>query len=1048
MAIREPRVFTIPPGAPFLPTLSRALLDGVLIEGFPTEGGPLALASATIYVPTQRAALALAEALLAASGGESVLLPRIAPLGGFEPDDAAAFFEPAGEGAPRAGPAPAVGELTRRHTLATLVRAWGQALGGAIRSVDAEGHLVVDRQESALVASTPTQGYALAADLAALIDDMIIEGVDWRKLHTLSPESYDSYWAITLDFLKIAFAHWPQWLEQRGLIDRAKRIFLLVQSEIGALQARGRRGPTIVAGSTGANRATAALIAAIARSDKGAVVLPGLDTTLDDRAWAMIGAGDGAAQGLAGHPQALLHRLIGLMGVNRENVVTLGAPPPPLRARAAFLSEALRPAESTDNWRNRDTSLAAPNVAAALDGVSVIVADNETEEALALAIAMREVLETPAKTAALITPDRSIALRVSAELARWGIEVEDSAGRTLAQSEAGVLARLVLGAATDLTPLSAQALIAHPATRLGRLRADLDRTARALELGVFRAAPLRSLDDLDRAFAQARVGAEDPHAHPATRSIDETERSAAERLARDLAEALSPLRGIGWSSPLSQCLGAHRTALEAILAGPEAEQSEPDGLDALSELFDEWSEAATEGFPCAIGEYAALFDAALAGMRAPPALGGHPRLKILGLLEARLIPFDRVLLAGLDERVWPPAVETDAFLNRPMRAELGLSAPERRIGQTAHDFVSGLGAREAVITRSKKRGGEPMVASRFLLRISAAAGARVFEAAERRGGVYLAYARALDEPVAIAPVRRPEPRPPVELRPRSLSVTRVETLRRDPYAIYAERILGLKPLPPIEREPGQREVGEAWHGALQDFAERYSSGPLPPEARADLLRFARTRFAALLEEPAFGGVMWPNIEKAIDFVLDFERERRDDIARIWIERQGEIVFMLHDGTPFKLTARADRIDVMRSSAATLIDYKSGTPPGVKEVKVGFAPQLTLEAAILARGGFEGVEAQTLAEALYLKLGGKDGGQARPAAGGENVAKLAEKHFFDLKALLDQFSDPDTPYLSRPFPKFASRFSDYDHLARVKEWGAARDDGDGVEGDPS
>ena len=467
MPIRDPRVFTIPAGAPFLPTFSRALVDGELIEGFPGSGGPLALASATIYVPTQRSAVALAEALLAVSGGESVLLPRIAPLGAFEPEEAAMFFDPAEEDAPRPGVPPAVGALARRHALALLVRKWGQALEGAICGADAD-RLLFDRERPALVASSPAQAYALAADLAALIDDMIIEGVDWKRIETLAPEEYDRYWRITLDFLKIAFEYWPQWLRDNGLVDRAKRTALLVEAEIKALEVGARRGPTIIAGSTGANRATAELIAAIARSNAGAIVLPALDLHLDEAAWDMIGARGDRAQGLAGHPQALLRRLVGRIGVKREDVRTLGAPPAALAARAAFLSEALRPADSTDLWRRREAALAPAAVAAALGGVSIVVAENETEEALALAIAMREVLETPGKTAALVTPDPSIGRRVSAELARWGVEVDDSAGRTLGQSEAGALARLVVKAAVDLRPLNVQALIVHPAVRFGR----------------------------------------------------------------------------------------------------------------------------------------------------------------------------------------------------------------------------------------------------------------------------------------------------------------------------------------------------------------------------------------------------------------------------------------------------------------------------------------------------------------------------------------------------------------------------------------------------
>ncbi|MBV8795590.1 MAG: double-strand break repair protein AddB, partial [Hyphomicrobiales bacterium] len=718
MPHRAPRVFTIPSGAPFLPTLSRALLDGVLIEGFPGAGGPMALADATIYVPTQRAAQALAKALLEASGAPSLLLPRIAPLGAFEPDETATSFDPDGE-EPRAAVPKAVGALTRRHALATLTRAWGKALKGAIRQADANGRLVFDPAEAALVAATPAQAYALAGDLAALIDDMIIEGVAWSRLETLAPDIYDPYWRITLDFLKIAFAHWPQWLSERGLIDRAKRTALIIDEEIKALDSP-RRGPTIIAGSTGANRATARLIAAIARAPQGAVVLPDLDLNLDGRTWAMIGAAGDGSPGLAGHPQALLHRLVGLIGVMRDEVKSLGSPTPALAARSAFLSEALRPAESTDLWRERGWTLSPLSLAAAFQGVALVVADSENEEALALAVAMRETLETPGKTAALITPDPSIERRVSAELARWGVEVEDSAGRTLGQSPAGVLARLILEAATEFTPRSCLALLAHPAVRFSRSLAQVEAAARALELAVFRAVPLASLDDLERAFAAARAAAEEPHAHPAIRRIREADRRAAEALARDVVGALAPLRALGSSASLRDCLAQHRVALFAVLAGPRGAAEDVAGFEQLSELMGEWSEAAVENFPTALSEYAALFDDALAAARASPASGGHPRLMILGLLEARLLSFDRVLLAGLDETVWPPSVETDAYLNRPMRAALGLSAPERRVGQTAHDFVSALGARETILSRAKKRGGQPTVASRFLQRMAAA----------------------------------------------------------------------------------------------------------------------------------------------------------------------------------------------------------------------------------------------------------------------------------------------------------------------------------------
>ena len=361
MPLRQPRVFTIPSGAPFLPVLSRALLDGVLVDGFPGARGAMALADATIYVPTQRSAQALAKALLSASGARSLLLPRIAPLGAFEPDETATFFEAEPEEAPRPALPAAVGALTRRHALACLTRAWGQALSGAIREVDADGRLVVDPSEPPLVAATPAQAYALAGDLAALIDDMIIEGAPGRISRRLPPIS-TTLLAHHSRLSQDRLAHWPEWLAGRGLIDRAKRVALLIENEIKAVASGAGRGPTIIAGSTGANRATARLIAAIARSAQGAVVLPDLDLNLDDRAWAMISASE-ELQGLAGHPQALLHRLVGVIGVGREDVKTLGSPSLPLASRSAFVSEALRPAESTDRWRDRERALSPPAVA-------------------------------------------------------------------------------------------------------------------------------------------------------------------------------------------------------------------------------------------------------------------------------------------------------------------------------------------------------------------------------------------------------------------------------------------------------------------------------------------------------------------------------------------------------------------------------------------------------------------------------------------------------------------------------------------------------------
>jgi ATP-dependent helicase/nuclease subunit B len=451
-------------------------------------------------------------------------------------------------------------------------------------------------------------------------------------------------------------------------------------------------------------------------------------------------------------------------------------------------------------------------------------------------------------------------------------------------------------------------------------------------------------------------------------------------------------------------------------------------------LLEEWTTEVDPGFRCSLADYASLFDAVLAAERAPPSRASHPRLQILGLLEARLLAFDLTLLAGLDETVWPPAAETDAFLNRSMRAALGLSPPERRVGQTAHDFVAALGAPHAIVSRARKRGGAPTVASRFLQRIAAVAGEDAYAAAQARGARYLALAQALDRPAAYRPRRRPEPKPPLALRPAQLSVTRIETLRRDPYAIFAERILELQPLAPIGPVIGPREIGDLWHAALQAYADPFVANASAAEARARLLSLAAASFAAPLADPTFRALRWPRIVAGLDAFLAFDAERRIGAECVLVERRGKFEFALDDGSRFTLTARADRIEILRGGGAALIDYKTGAPPGKREVEVGFAPQLTLEATMLAHRGFEGAPAVETSEALYFKLGGATGGEVK-RLNFDDFRAVVARHFDGLKALLAQFVNPATPYPPRLFPKFAKRPGDYDHLARVKEWSA-------------
>jgi ATP-dependent helicase/nuclease subunit B len=1019
-------VFTVAPGAPFLKSFVAALLDGRIVEGFSRALGPLDLALATIYVPTRRAARALVDEFADALGGPATLLPRILPLGGLETTEIDLLFEEPTLDAPL-GTAQAASAIWRRMQLAALVQKWALALRHAIIAVNADGSFATDDRESCLVGTSAADAWHLAGALADLIDELTIEEVAWEKLDPLALPEFDQYWRITLDFLNIAVTQWPAILASNDLVDAARRQQILVDAQIGRIKA-GCAGPVIAIGSTGTNSATARLLAAIAAAPHGAVVLPGLDLWLDEASWRRIGDAQADEPGF-GHPQAALRRLLGVLGTERENVTELGNPTPARAARDKFLSEALRPADTTEAWRSYRERADANT--AALDSVILIEAADEREEALALAIALRQVLETPKATAALVTPDRDLARRVGAELRRFGVEIDDSAGEPLSASPYGRLVRLTMPArSSELVDFVA--LLAHPLTNLGLARAEIERLAPLFEIGVlrqFRRLPSAAAE----AISAARRIAAERFAHPAQKRIGDDDWERLEDLLTRLQAALAPLAFLSGAHSLRTWIEAHRRALDAVAPDVRGED-----IAAFDDLFSELHRCALPDLRFNAEAYALFLTQAMADVMLRQPRRTHPRLKIFGLLEARLMEVDVMLLGGLDETIWPPQGYGDAFLNRPMRAALGLTPPERKIGQTAHDFVMAMGHERVIMSRALKRDGTPAVASRFVQRL-AALGGEEFEPCRARGRAFLALARAIDRPAeASVACKRPMPRPPVELRPRRLSVTRIETLRRDPYAIYAEFVLKLLALPAAEESEERRVMGSAIHKVLADFGTRYWQGILPSDALSTLEAMMRDAFRAELDDPDFAIFLWPRIERAMRFYFDFETRRRP-LAQLDVEIQDAIDIPLADGTRFTLSAVADRLERLADGSVTLVDYKTGAPPGMDEVRVGFAPQLTLEAAMARRGAFGLAPETRVGHALYIKLLGKDGGKERllrfkrKGYADESIADVAEEHFASLVELLGQFREPATAYPPRPFPKFAARYSAYDHLARVKEW---------------
>jgi len=1049
MVAAGPGIFSIAPGAPFLSTLADALLDGVLIPDARFRSDPLALSSATIYLPTRRAARALSAVIAERLGGEAVLLPRIVPLGDLEEAEANLMFGDAG--LPEDGSLPPEADpMMRRLTLAKLVIEWSRRVREAI--VGGAGFLpkrltdgIASDAQGFMVAGSARDALGLADALGSLIDSLVIHGKTWEDLHALVPDELDDYWKISRNFLEIAAREWPA-IRGDGTLDAGERRHRLLLLEAARLTAARPQEPFIVAGSTGSMPATAKLIAAVARLPRGAVVLPGLDRHLSDEDLAVVGETDG---GDPGHPQHLLTRLLGVIGVERKDVRPLGEPRPDLAAREACIAEALRPAETTEAWRSRAERLSDEAIVEGLSGVTVVEADDEREEAVAAALCLREALEEPGKTAALITPDRSLAERVRAELARWGITAEDSAGRPLSRSAAGRLALLAAEAfAGDFEAMRLLALLDHPLVRLGLDGATIARGRSALEIGALRGpAPKRGLDGLAAALAAARRA--DPKRAPRPRRrIGTPDFEAAEAMLEALRAAFAPLAATGARFDL---IAAAR-ALEETLGALARDASGEIGLDAaeggevLAALFDELAagfDAQLEGMRA---DFPAVFEGFMHGRTVSGGAETHPRIRIWGLLEARLLPVDRMILGGLDETVWPPATRTDPFLSRPLARELGLPSPETRIGRTAHDFQQAMGAPEVILTRSGKRGGDPTVPSRFLQRLRAVAGAAL-DAPHARGDIVLGRARALDRRPVERPIARPAPSPPKDLLPTTLSVTEIDKLRRDPYAIYAKHVLELDRLDELARLPNASEIGTATHDAIADFTEAFPEA-LPDDAADRLLSYGRKHFSALADRPEFAAFWWPRFKRQAEWYLGWEKARRPGLAEIRPETRGELPFGLPGGGSFVLRGRADRIEVHPGDGFTILDYKTGSPPSNAQVHAGLAPQLTLQAAMALKGGYGTGLGGTVRDLRYVHLQ-RDGGEDRSVL---TIRKetadpndLAAAHWSQFVKLVDAHVNRGRGFASQLIPKMRKSYDEYDHLARCKEWSASGEGEDAHDG---
>jgi ATP-dependent helicase/nuclease subunit B len=977
-----PRIFAAPASAPFLDLLADALVSALgPPASSPADSGaasqlsagetpavqedPFSLSDALILLPNRRSARGLIDAFAKRLGG-SALLPTIRPLGDPYADDDPDVW---GADPISADILPPIAKMQRRLQLASLIRRRSKAEHGV---------------------EDPARAIALADELAKLLDSAAtVERVAWEKLPTLVEEKeLARHWASSAEFLQIVATFWPLHLKEQGLSDFAAHGAALRR----ALAARWREAPPtrpiIIAGSTGSISTTRELMRVVASLPRGAVVLPGLDVDLDEESWSLLSDQ---------HPQHALKDTLAALGVARDEIALLSAETKQGRARRVLMREALAPAEKTADWLARlNAAGGADFVAAGAEGVRLIEAATEDEEATAIALLLREALEQENASAALVTPDVGLARRVQSKLARWGVSPVVSHGRPLLETEAGALLALLCELARDpAEPVSLAALLKHPRVTLAR-----DLSARAtLEHEALRG-PRRhqSLDDLAALLArweraQAIVARTQEALGPLIAALADKELSFG-----DFAEALV-------------------TAMESV-AGAAAWAGR-DG-ESAAELLREAITHGAELGPMPPAAAPRTFFRLCQGREVPPAPGGDARIAIWGLLEARLQRRDLMILGGLNESVWPAPPGEDPFLSRPMRAALGLPSLDARIGLAAHDFAQLANAPNVVLTRALRREGSPTLASRWLWRLQTLV--QGAHAKLQTADAHLDWARKLHAPANPRTPKIPRPKPPSDKRLKRLSVTQVETLIRDPYAVYARRILGIEALRPIGYVASYAERGSAVHKAI----ERFEDGA-DPALLSDLLDEELRRAGIPPERRAAERA---RLMISVNALIAWFAERKMLNATIYREEKGVL-----EVNGVELSGVADRIEVGPNHVA-ILDFKTGSPATVKQVQSGLSPQLPLEAAMLARGAFPKVPAAVATELCYWRFGNAE---PTPKPLDLDAHEEAEKALKALEGLLHRYAQADQPFLSKPRVQFIKPYDEYDHLARRKEWADAEAD---------
>lgn len=916
-----------------------------------------------IYLPNRRSCRQIKTELLKYSNNNAAILPKIEAIGDLTEEDTIFLSD-------KFTFQNTISHFEQQIILTKLIMKWEQGT------------------------YSPTKAAQLALELIKLLNEIEKEQIHFDRIKNMVPENLAVHWEKTLDFLNIVFEHWPKILKDKNAINAIALRNLACHIQAGSWIKNKPTHPIIIAGSTGSNPATAELMKAVSKLGNGHIILPGVDMEMSDEIW------DGIE---ATHPQYGLKLLLGHIKVERKNIVEITPDSATAKkSRKTLISMAMLPSQFGHMLHNYK-----PVKKEAIENITYLELNTDREEALVVAAIMRSKINEKGKKIACVTQDRLLARRISNYLEKWGIIARDSAGQVLANTPTAIYIRMTAELLnTHNITLKWLSCLKHPHSALGVSRNKCRENVRIIEKEIL---SRQETTNFDAIFTDIKGASE------------------LKQWLQNSYKIIKPLIKLRTESTASieDILKTHITCIEKMAdsntqKGVDKLWSTDEGKTIKNTLEELVQHAASFGV-IKIRDYPDLLSYILKQQVYRDPLPDHPRLAILSPMEARLNKYDTVILSGLNEGVWPETSQADAWMSRAMRQKTGLPEHEKKIGLSAHDFSQLLSQDEVILTRSKKTSGVQTITSRWILRLETVLKINKLAAEIKPRKPWQSWLEQLYSPEDSIKIEIPKPMPPLNRRPVDFSVTDIEKLMRNPYSIYAKKILGLKPLNEIEKEAGQLEFGNFLHKTLEKYVVTYPA-KLDGAAYTRLFEIGKNE---LKKYEHMYHLWWPKFETIANWIYEQECKRREKILHIYSEKQANATFAEINKT---LTCKADRVEISNDKTLTIIDYKTGSIPSDKDIELGYAPQLPLEAVILSKINISEPNHKII-ELEYWKIAGNKNEQKKV----KNVSQQIKDAEKGVTKVLAKYKKTSTPYLASPIKQKAPKYDDYEHLSRKKEW---------------